>query len=535
MIIDLERGAVPPITADVCIIGAGAAGIVLAAELLCKGQRVLMLESGGSVVEPNAQELNACFYAGQPRKIVSPGRFRALGGTTTVWGGQILELCDVDFMARSWIEGSGWPFPKQELQPFYDRALAAEGLSQAAAKDEEVWPQMKVSAPELGDAFDPYFTRWCPEPNFARLYRETMESPNLCVVLHATVAELLLGEDRTRVRGVRCRSLSGREQFFSAADCVLCLGTIETVRFLLQPASDGSRPPWNRSGLLGKNFQSHIDYNAARISAQVAPKLRQWFANAYLHGYKYHPKFRLAASVQQREKLLNIAGSITCINPAETELRRLKLLVVDAMRGRWFRIQPRDLPRIFRQMSTLIRLAYGYRVEHRAAWPAESNFWLRVHCEQEPLSSGSITLTENRDAVGLLHAQVDWRVSEMEWKTIRRFAEHAKAALAKLGGAPQSEITLQTELERADGFKNITFDNSHYDIGGTRMSESAANGVVDTNLRLHAMQNVYVCSASVFPTGGFSNPTHTLLALAIRLADHLVSGRSFASAERSFP
>lgn len=525
MIVDLERDAtLPSFAAEVCIVGAGAAGMVLAAELVRQGRRVLLLESGGAVIETSAQRLNACSYVGQSRKIVSPGRFRALGGTTTVWGGQVLELCEEDFAVRSWVPGSGWPFSKQALQPYYERALVAEGLSQVSRSDHEVWQQMKVPAPELGGELETYFTRWCPEPNFARLYRDALDSSNLCVVLHATAMAMLREQNRSRIGGVRCRTMSGREHIFSAMQYVLCLGTIETVRFLLQPTPDGRVPLWNQSGLLGNYFQSHIDYNAARVSSKDAPRLRRWFANAYLRGHKYHPKFRLPLGAQQQEQILNIAGSITCINPAETELRRVKSLAVDAMRGRWSRIKPADMPLALRQFPTLLKLGYGYRMEHRAYWPAKSNFWLRVHCEQEPLSQNRITLTKDRDAVGLFQAQVEWRVSTLEWKTIRNFTERVKRTLVGLGA---TGTVAQPELESEEGFRSVTFDNSHHDMGGTRMSDNAFDGVVDADLRLHGVENAYVCSASVFPTGGFSNPTHTLVALAVRLADHLIRRSTF--------
>ncbi|MGC1781174.1 MAG: GMC family oxidoreductase [Acidobacteriaceae bacterium] len=520
MIVDLERDeALPQFVADVCIVGAGAAGIVLAAELVRQNCNVLLLESGGQTVESEAQALNACEYTGQPHREAHIGRFRALGGTTTAWGGQILELDAKDFAPRPWVPRSGWPVAKEELQPYYERALCAEGLAQVIRKDQEVWREMKVAVPELGDALETYFTRWCPEPNFARLYRETLASPQLCVVMHATATATLMNENGERIAGIRCRTLGGRERTFSAPQYVLCLGAIETVRFLLQPMRDGQTPSWNCSGLLGRYFQSHIDYNAARIPAKDAARLRQSFANTYLRGYKYHPKFRLAFSVQREQQLLNIAGSVTCIAPDERELRRAKALARNIVQGRGLRLWT-DLPPAFRQLSNLLRMGYGYRVERRAHWPKNSAFWLRIHCEQEPRSESRITLTEERDVSGLFYARLDWRVSPLEWKTIRCFTEVVRQTFA---AHDMANVEMLAGLAQEDGFRDLVFDNSHHHMGGTRMAESPTQGVVDPDLRLHGVENAYVCSASVFPCSGFSNPTHTLIALAIRLADHLIA------------
>lgn len=525
MIVDLAREAVlPNFPPDVCIVGAGAAGIVLATELVRQNRRVLLLESGGAVVEPEAQALNVFEHAGQLRREAHIGRFRALGGTTTAWGGQVLELDAEDFDRRSWIPGSGWPFPKSELQPYYDRALSAERLAHVIRTDEEVWCEMKMPSPDFGDAITAYFTRWCPEPNFAHVYRETFKSPNLCVVLHATAIGLMFSESGMRIDGVRVRTSSGAEQAFIATQYVLCLGTIETVRFLLQPQPGVQFPGWNRSGVLGRHFQSHIDYNAAAISSEDAARLWPLFANAYIGGLKYHPKVRLSSAIQLQQKILTVGASIACINPNEKELRKAKALARNVVQGNGSGIWA-NLPAAFRHLSLLLRMGYSYRFEHRAHWPKNSAFWLRVHCEQEPLSESRVTLTDTRDAAGLFQARFDWRVSPLEWKTIRAFSEQVQQSFAALG---ISKIAIAPELMREDGFRDIVFDNSHHQMGGTRMASSATEGVVDPQLRLHGLENAYVCSASVFPCSGFSNPTHTLLALAIRLADHLVKASAHA-------
>ena len=193
MIVDFERERTLPVfVADVCIAGAGAAGIVLAAQLARKGKRVLLLESGGRKEDEAFQQLNRSDRTGQPLKSVHAGRFRALGGTTIRWGGQIQEMQERDFETRPGIPGSGWPIAKSELTPYYERALEAEGLLPVLRTDEQVWRESGSAAPNLSSDLIPYFTRWCPEPNFARLYRDALASTNICVVLHATVCGLMM-------------------------------------------------------------------------------------------------------------------------------------------------------------------------------------------------------------------------------------------------------------------------------------------------------------------------------------------------------
>lgn len=520
MIVDLQRNeTLPEFHAEICIVGAGAAGLILAAELVRQGRTVLLLESGGSGAEPAPQSLNHCSYTGQPRRNAASGRYRALGGTTTLWGGQILDLDEEDFLERSWAPGSGWPFVKAELDPYYQRAIEMEGLGDACRTDREIWQRIRVPAPNMGDAFEPYFTRWCPEPNFARLFRNTIESPLLCVALHATATTFLLSENGSRVGGVECITPQGKKYIFSADHYALCLGTIESSRFLLQPLHSEQTPPWNCNGLVGRHFQSHIDLDIAQIPSPAAANLRPWFANVYRNGYKYHPKIRLSPAVQRTRQVLNIAGAVTCRldKREEAELRRVKSAARHAVHGRFGQIRGSDLSLALRYLPTVAGLGCGY-LKHRAYWPKNSSFHLRVHCEQAPLSESHIGLTNTRDATGMYEANLDWQVSPLEWETIRCFTEQARDGFQKLGVAGLETIP---ELAREDGFRGMTFDASHHDMGGTRMAINAAHGVVDPNLKLHGLANAYVCSASVFPCSGFSNPTHTLIALAIRLAEHL--------------
>jgi choline dehydrogenase-like flavoprotein len=256
-------------------------------------------------------------------------------------------------------------------------------------------------------------------------------------------------------------------------------------------------------------------------------RLEQVFPNFYLKGRKYHPKLRMTAGRQQAEKVLNIAGAITFISlgDVETDMRQLKTAARNLLRGNWAAIRPRDTLPALRRLPLLLRLAYSFYVGHRAYWPRDVAYWLRVHCEQAPLSESSITLSTERNALGMFRNRVDWRVSPLEWKTIRCFTRTVQDALQAAGLA---RLEARPELALEDGHRTVTFDDSYHWMGGTRMARSADEGVVDTDLKLHGVRNVYVCSHSVFPASGYANPVHTLLALALRLADHLTGAESHA-------
>ena len=170
MIFDFDQAeTATPEHADVCILGAGAAGVALAIELAARGQHVTVLEGGGGTQEKRSQQIYDSEVIAQPHRGIHHGRYRTLGGTTTRWGGQILELQAMDFARRDWIAGSGWPFAKSELAPFYERALEYVGLRRVEHDDEAVWKALGLDCADAQfarDAFAPELTmmysRWLP-------------------------------------------------------------------------------------------------------------------------------------------------------------------------------------------------------------------------------------------------------------------------------------------------------------------------------------------------------------------------------------
>ena len=498
--------------ADICIVGSGAAGIVLAVDLVSRGNSVLMLEAGGFDIEQESQDPYRSELAGMRHNGIHTGRFRVKGGTTTKWGGQILELDAIDFEPRSGIEDSGWPFQKAELASYYKRALELEGLGSVTVKDEEVWREINLTTPAFAN-LEPYFSRWCPEPNFGRLHRRTLEeSDALTLWLHANAVEPIFEGDS--MRALRCLTLTGTKAIFRANRFVFCLGAIESSRFFLQPR-EGSMP-WHRSGLLGRHFQDHIDVNAAAVEPLNRKLFHLHFDNVFSRGYKYHPKLRLAPAQQTAAGTLNVAATMNFVSDVDDTLGQLKATSKNLLRGRVRDVKVKDVALAAHNLQLLTRQIARYSLQHRVYNHPEARIFLRVHCEQEPTSRSKITLSRDRDALGLFRTRLDWQISDREITSVRSYvtaAEQSLKGVARIHPDPHLLSGSPDFITRCD-------DSNHH-MGGMRMSASPERGIVDPNLLLHGLTNTYVCSAAVFPTSGFSNPTHTLLALAVRLSEHL--------------
>lgn len=497
--------------ADICIVGAGAAGITLAVEFARKGKKVLLLEGGGATREDSSEAIYDSEIAGLPHRGIHTGRIRVKGGTTVRWGGQILELDALDFTPRPGVAESGWPFLKSELTPSYERALHLEGLAKVERSDAAVWRDLRQPFTQFAD-LEAYLSRWCPEPNFARLHHKTLTThPNLHLWLHTNAVELLT-EGRAAT-ALRCRTLTGIETVFHASRYIFALGGIESSRFFLQPRPGGL--PWNRSGLLGQHFQDHIDCNAAQVIPHNLASFHDTFDPIFSRGFKYLPKLRLPPHLQSQLGTLSVGSTMGFEDTGKARMQA-KHTIRNLMRGRFSDVTRDNLTHTAKHVPMLFSQAWRYYIQRRAYAPPEVRIFLRIHCEQEPKSRSSITLTDQRDPLGLLRVRFDWQISERELETIRQYVIIAQRSLADVA-------TIIPDPDLMSGSQDFLArcDDSNHHMGGMRMSPSDSTGVVDTDLRLHGLDNTYICSSAVFPCSGFSNPTHTVLALAIRLCDHL--------------
>jgi choline dehydrogenase-like flavoprotein len=503
--------------ADVCIVGSGAAGLTLARELDGTSTRVTVLEGGRREYDARAQSLYQSEVLGLAHHGIHSYRFRMFGGATTRWAGQALPLFDIDFEPRAWVADSGWPIQRDELDPYYRRATDAMEIH--AFSGDGPWPPVLSPPP----AFDPrllrpLYTQFAAQPNFAERFGPGLEgSRNVEVVLGANVTELVTDQHGSEVLVARARGLDGQRLDVHAGLFVVCAGGIDSARLLLASDRHIDGGIGNGNGLVGRFFQDHPGIEVGPIDAIDARAVRDAFRPRRSHGIKFQPLFRLAPPTLRDERLLNSSG-IVLFHVSQSAAIDAGKLLLRSLRRRELRPQAGTAARaILREPMPLLRAFARYAILRQPALDSTAAPVRAVGCEQAPNRNSRVVLAQQLDAVGMRRVALDWRLSEAEIRAWRRSAEIVAGELERTG---LGRVDLESFRipDNPDELSGIAVDVGHH-IGTTRMGASAETGVVDRDCRVHEVDNLYVASSSVFPTGGFSNPTLTIIALAIRVAD----------------
>jgi choline dehydrogenase-like flavoprotein len=520
---DLEHAT--EIRADVCIVGAGAAGIAIAREFIGQRRRVALLTSGGLEFERRVQRLYAGENVGRPSFSTFRSRVRMFGGSTTRWTGQCRPLEREDFERRDWIPYSGWPFSRDDLEPFYRRAQVVCALGPyeygtAAWSSNGVRP-LPVDSSHL----DVRIYQFSHPTDFGKAYHAKLEAAaNVDVYLHADVTEIEVDGDARRVTGLIVATSPDARVRFTADQYVLACGGIENARLLLASHRVAKAGLGNAHDLVGRYYMDHPFFFAGWFEP-ARPELEHT-----LHVVDYgrvgweqraHAALALPEHIRRAERLNDCAIYFVRRPSYKTEpayfgsgVQSLAGLA-DVMTG----IDPLDRSALGHLRGFVTGLpdvgrTLGRRVLE-AARP-RSRLALRTAIETTPNPESRVRLGRRRDSLGMPTVVVDWRINDDDRRGVARLYEVARAELDRLGIG-----TLVENVARdAEGWPTSMTGGMHH-MGTTRMHDDPRQGVVDTSARVHDLANLYVAGSSVFPTGGVANPTLTIVALAIRLADHL--------------
>lgn len=511
------------LTADLCIVGAGAAGLMIAREFAGTTTQVVVLESGGWTTRDETQDLCDGEVSGYPFRGLQAGRARAFGGTTTKWGGQCMPFDPIDFEPRPWVAGGGWPITLSEISSYYERAKQRLGVA-PEAYDQPVWERFGLDPIGLDpDRLTLVHSVFIRQPNFGRRYRAGLAAaPNIRVLLHANTTRLETDASGSQISRVAFRSLAGRSGHVDAKRVVLCGGGIENARLLLlsaQPEAD--RPHANGLGndrdLVGRFLQDHPCGRTAEITATNPQRLQDHWNMLYSWRAYYLPKLALSPAAQRREQVLNCVGRLEYEYPPDSGLQTARDLFLDVHARR----RPADLARKLAALGrgTPDLAVSGLRLLTRGLSPAvrPRRIFLEAFTEQAPDPQSRVTLGDSRDALGLRRARVEWRLDGSVWQTLRVFTRMVQEEFARLG---LGEVRPVDWLRTGTPPDDVVVD-SYHPAGTTRMAQRPGDGVVDINCQVFGVQGLYIAGSSVFPTSGAANPTFTLVALALRLVDHL--------------
>lgn len=474
---------------DICIAGAGPAGIAMALALEGSGVKVCLLEAGGFEPAPVSEDdPYRGEVVGREYPLVS-SRLRFFGGTTNHWGGWCRPLDPIDFVHRPFYRCSGWPISRAQLDPYYPRAAQLCEIDPPGFELSEL-PGQGRPAEEFFDQYDADLVvknfRFSPPTRFGEKYRDRIAaSRSITCLLDSSLVDIVKPDGSVESFAVR----ADRKRYrIRAKRFVLAMGGIENARMLLasdrhDPAGIGNPGDW-----VGRCFADHVGITVGRImTSDAAPYL--WYKRgdvAVMPHLSFRDEFLMAHQLVNFGVILRATRERMLVGP---DHMRSKSLFPDWKGSR-----------------------------DRTA------FHMTVRFESLPNPASRVELAREVDPNGVRRVKLDWKIDGYEFECLDRIVDliARKAGSHSLGRVLR--IFYDSEEARA---RNHTTQMHH--LGTTRMAPSADQGVVDRDCRVHGTDNLYVAGSSVFPVFGFANPTLTILALALRLADHLRKSGPLAS------
>ena len=503
------------IETDVCIVGAGAAGITLAREFIGQPFRVCLLESGGVEYDNATQSLSEGENIGLPYFPLVAARLRFFGGTTNHWAGWCAPLDGIDFETREWIPHSGWPFGKSHLDPFYERAQPVCQLG-PFAYDAKTWETESLpSLPFTGKRVITKIVQFSPPTRFGQVYRHEIErADNISTYLYANVVDIDTTDSARAVTRLRVACLQGNKFRLSAKLFILATGGIENPRLLLASNRVQSSGVGNQNDLVGRFFMEHPHVNSGlflpsnRHISRTDLYIQPWVESRGGRKSRIKGLWILSAEALRREKLLNFSAAL--FTTFSEGVRSLKRLLPAIQKGD-FGDFVEHLRNVIGDIDDVAVTAYGKFV--KGGYPVK--VWrISSRAEPAPNPDSRVTLSTERDSLGMSRVRLDWRLSGMDKRSITRAHEIIGEELGR-AGLGRLKITL------GDDDSAWPPGGGWHHMGTTRMHVDPKKGVVNENCRVHGISNLYIAGSSVFPTSGSANPTLTIVALSLRLADHV--------------
>jgi choline dehydrogenase-like flavoprotein len=528
MLIDLKDASAPELLeSDICVVGGGAAGVALARDLCQRGHNVCLLEAGGMDFEQATQDLCSGGNLGMEYYELEHSRLRFFGGTTNIWGGRSIPLDRIDFEKRDWVPHSGWPITLDDLQPYYNIAHDSLELGEYDYSA-RMWEKLKLTPLK----FDPeeithLFWRFdCKKERFNnQQVDDLLAASNVQIVLHANVVRVQAAESAREVQHLVARTLEGHEVKIKARHFVLACGAIENARLML--LSDDTEPNGigNSTDQVGRYFMEHPHGRTAHIKTQDPA----WFWAHYRKRYPRSappvaPALVTPEPLQRDKAILNGAATFKIQRDPGLGLSLGKQVYMNLKHDLNATKGNRQAWHVYRSVMDWLQKHVSVSLARATARARRMDLYLMTRAEQAPNPNSRVRLSSERDELGCRKGDLDWQLTSLDKRSVLEFAraigrEFERLGIGKLTTMPWLvDGTTQWPVDPTVGNHPI---GGYHHMGTTRMSDTPATGVVDKNCTVHGYANLHIAGSSVFTTGGWANPTLTILALSHRLADHI--------------
>jgi len=517
MLLDaLEAPLETPLQATVCVIGSGPSGLIVARRLVEAGVPVVILEAGPfekprrGVEAPIPVE-----YRGQPKRL-EPTIAQQVGGTSSLWHGVLAPLDPIDFERRPWIPDSGWPIGADELAPFYQQAAIRLGVDDPGYFDaDRLAPDMIALLDEMPFDRSVLTNKIFIQPTPVRRFRDDARGYlsrtwNAQLVYRARAVELVPPQaSNASIAEAIYLGPDDRRRRVRASYFVLSGGAYQNPRLLLNSRAGGAAGIGNARGLVGRYLADHPMGNLFQVRLRRPARAHIYADFVYRPGQKIKSALRLSDAQQQ---LLGLPNHSFYLRPSfaegidnRTEQTKLSLLTL-----RRKRLNLADAVTVLSNLNLIAQIIV-YQWSLNPTYRLADLFFL---CEQIPNPESRVTLSERIGPDGYPIARADWRLSSADHASVA--AMYDVLVERGLGPASFEPIHRRDQLGWAERLSSA----AHH-LGTCRMAAGPSSGVVDPNLRVFGIENLYVVDGSVFPTTGNANATLTAAALALRLGSHL--------------
>ena len=497
------------IEGDLCIVGAGAAGISMALDWDGNGKKVILLEGGGFEYDDKIQDLYSGNSTGQRYYPLRSCRLHLFGGTTGHWGGMCAPFDPIDFKKRNWVPDSGWPITLDDLVPFYSKAQKLFELD-AYNYDLPYWQkEYPALTPFPLDKNIIWSKMWqfSPPTRFGKSYKETIvKSLNIHLYTYANLTKIVTNNAVSNIKELLVKNHAGKTHRVRAKKFVLACGAIQNARILLSSKGATKKGIGNDNDLVGRYFMEHLEIKSAELWLKKPVS-----TDLYIFDYstrKPRAELALTDEIQEETQILNGTASLTPLVMAKQQTPLIDV---------WSNEDPR---------KSFDKLVENFREsrEQNDAWKDKKGnraFELFTRMEQAPNRNSRITLSDEKDTLGVPRPQLHWELTDLDKYSIRKLYNIIGMQMGKAGiGRVKLEEFLWDEN---DNSMPDHLGGGWHHMGTTRMNADPNKGVVDANCKVHGISNLFIAGSGCFTTAGAPNPTLTLVALSLRLSDYLKS------------